>query len=105
MSVMKTYPFVTYAVFCILGFVLINYLEGTGAGYDDGGTGGIAFLLSMCWNVLAFPFYLSSEFLFLVSGGGVLPGHMIFASAMGVTICILAEFVITKRRRAIRGAA
>ena len=104
MRVFRQYPFLTYATCCVPSLLAIGLLETAGGGHDDGGIGGVAFLLSMLWNVLAFPFYLSSELLFSLNGGRDTPGHMFIASAMGGTLCVVAEMSLHKWRRVQRGA-
>jgi hypothetical protein len=105
MRVIRQYPFLTYAACSLLLLLVIGLLERVGGGYDDGGIGGVAFLLSLLWAVLAFPFHLSSELLFSLNGGRGIPAHMFLASAMGVAICLLAEFGLHKWRRARSDAA
>jgi hypothetical protein len=104
MRLIRKYPFLSYAVFSIAFLLLVGLLERLGSGYDDGGLGGVAFLLSMLWAVLAFPFHLSSELLFSLNGGRGVPGHMFIALAIGTALCILAELGL-HRWRPSRGAA
>ena len=98
MRVLRQYPFLIYAACCVLLHLAVRLLETTGDGYDDGGIGGLGFLLSMLWNVLAFPFYLSSELLFSLNGGRGVPGYMLIASVMGIILCMLAEIGLHKWR-------
>ncbi|QNP40213.1 hypothetical protein [Lysobacter solisilvae (ex Woo and Kim 2020)] len=105
MRLIRQYPFLSYAAFSVLFLLAVALLERAGSGYDDGGIGGVAFLLSMLWSVIAFPFYLSSELLFSLNDGKGVPGHMFIALAAGTTLCMLAEIGLHKWRRWRSGAA
>jgi len=105
MRLIRKYPFLSYAAFSVLLLLTIGLVERAGNGYDDGGMGGIAFLLSMVWSVLAFPFYVSSELLFSLNDGRGVPGHMFIALAIGTMLCVLAEIGLHKWRCSRSGAA
>ena len=104
MGLIRKYPFLSYAAFSITLLFLVGVLERDGNGYDDSGIGGVAFLLSMLWAVLAFPFYMSSELLFSLNGDRSVAGHMFIAVAIGTMLCVLAEIGLHRWRRS-RGAA
>lgn len=90
----RQYPVLAYGV-CSLFLAILAFLLGSlGAGYDDGGVGTVAFLLSVLWNVVAFPFYILSEGLFSLNNGVRMPGHWFVVTAMGFVICILGELVV-----------
>ena len=104
MRLVRQYPLLSYAALSVLFLMVVSLFARAGNGYDDGGIGGVAFLLSLLWSVLAFPFYLSSELLFSLNGGKEMPGHMFIALAIGTTLCVLAEIGLHRWRRS-RGAA
>lgn len=99
MRLIRKYPFLSYAAFSIAFMIVISLLERAGGQYDDGGLGTVMFVLSMLWNVLAFPFYFSWELLFSLNGGRVMPRHMFIALAIGTTLCVLAEIGVRRWRR------
>jgi hypothetical protein len=79
---------------CLLAGFGIDLLATAGQGYDDGGIGGVAFLLNIIWSVLAFPFSGASELLFSLNGGRGIPGHLWVVVAIGVTVCAIADIVL-----------
>jgi hypothetical protein len=100
MRLIRKFPFITYAVCCVLSLVGIRMLGRAGEGYDDHGLGTAAFLLKMLWNVFAFPFYLFAEMLSSLNGGRSYSGLGVDAWVMGIGSCILAEVALHLWRRA-----
>lgn len=99
----RRYPFLSYAAFCIGSLLVIVLMERLGQGYDDGGLGSAAFLLSTAWAFIAFPFHLASELLLAIKGGEGLNAPLSFALASGTLVCVVAELGLQRWRG--RGAA
>jgi hypothetical protein len=104
MRLIRKYPFLSYAACSIVLLMLVRLLERLGGGYDDGGLGGLGFLLSMLWEILAFPFHLPSELLFSLNGGRAVAGHTLIGLVIGALLCVLAELGLHRWRRS-RGAS
>ena len=68
-------PFVVYGLMMMWGFLFNAGLERLGHGYEDNGLGSLAFLLSIAWNFVAFPFYFVSEGLRTLNNGQSQPHH------------------------------
>jgi len=95
LSVFRKHPFLSYALFCTALAAFVLLLERIGGGYDDGGIGGVAFLLGLVWNVVAFPFYCSIEVLQFLPN----PWDRVFGWLIGFSVCLLAEFLYQRARR------
>ena len=93
MKWVKRYPFLCYGLICMLGYLLEAGLASLGAGYDDRGLGTVAFLFSLLWAVLAFPFHLASEYLFEINDSRAMAGHWLRAFALGWAFLICLEVV------------
>ena len=74
-SIARRRPFSTYGLVCLAAYGLLAGIAAIGRGYDDGGLGSLAFLLSLAWDLAAFPFLLVSEGLAAANKGHMMPGH------------------------------
>jgi len=68
-QMIRRMPFILYGLVAISGYGVIDVLSSFGHGYDDRGIGTAAFLASLVWNVIAFPFWFTREALCSLNGG------------------------------------
>lgn len=86
-------PFFLYGLVAIGGYWLIGSLSSFGQGYDDRGIGTFLFLVSLVWNIVAFPFWFATEALFSLNEGHAVPGHGILSIAIVMPLLLILDFV------------
>jgi hypothetical protein len=97
-ATIRQHPFLSYGLFCILLLLIIRLLQLVGSGHQDGGAGSIAFGLSMFWVLLALPFHLLSQALYVLTGGERLPGHWYIVMAAGYVLFAVADLAWQRHR-------
>ncbi len=99
----RRFPFVSYGVVALLAHLLLHVLYSLGEGYDDGGFGLLAVLLTPVVSFIALPFTLAIELLFILNGGELSGGLYALAYVLGFLFIGAAE-LLWQRHRARRAS-
>ena len=89
---LKRHPFTTYGVLALGLFVIIDVFN---LQYDDGGIGTLLILSSSVWG---FIYWAPREVLFKFNDGREFEGQMAISIMIGILICLLADYILTKMR-------
>ena len=98
----RRYPFLSWAAVSLLLLLLVRALEALGGGYDDRALGSLSFALGLVWAWIAFPYYLTSEYLIIANNGQARTSHWFVTLLVGSSILIAAELLNQTFRR-VRG--
>lgn len=84
----RRFPFTLWALLALVLHASILVLD---LPYDQGGIGGLLVLSSPIWGLM---YWLPSELLFTVSGGTAIQGQWLVSVIAGLTLCLLADFIV-----------
>ena len=93
-TLIRQHPFATYGVVALLLFLIIWVFD---LQYDDGGIGTALIVSSPVWGIV---YWAPQELIFQLSGGDSFPGHPIITFAAGMLICLAADFLLGKIKKA-----
>jgi len=88
----KRHLFTTYGVLALGLFLIIDVFN---LQYDDGGIGTLLILSSPVWG---FIYSVPSEILFKFNDGRAFEGQLTISIIIGLIICLLADYVLSKKR-------